>query len=120
MLERIMHLMEQLGITKNKLAIMSGLSRTTVYHALSCEENCRKTQLETMRPIAAALNTTLDYIIKGDIDNINPDPSKCIVSIGRGGTRVEYEIDEADEAVIKAFMVKFRKDNNKDNNNEVD
>lgn len=110
MLERILHLMSQLDINKNQLAKLANLPRTTVYSALSSEENCKKTKLDTMRPIAKALNTTLDYIITGNIDVINDNSDKVVVSIGRGGKRVEYEIDENDVAIVDAFLNKFKKD----------
>ena len=43
MLERILYLMESLNINKNQLAKLANLPRTTIYSALSSEENCRKT-----------------------------------------------------------------------------
>lgn len=110
MLERILYLMESLNINKNQLAKLANLPRTTIYSALSSEENCRKTKLETMRPIAAALKTTLDYLITGNLDNLNIDNENVVVSVARGGNRVEYIIDENDAAIVDAFLNKFKKD----------
>ena len=110
MLERILYLMESLNINKNQLAKLANLPRTTIYSALSSEENCRKTKLETIQPIAAALKTTLDYLITGNLDNLNIDNENMVVSVARGGNRVDYIIDENDAAIVDAFLKKFKKD----------
>ena len=65
-----------------------------------------------MRPIAAALGTTLDYIITGeDGQSIHGDFNpNTIISIGRNGQRTIYEISDEDAAIVDAFLNKFKKD----------
>lgn len=112
MLERILDLMQVQKINKNKLAIMAGLPRTTIYSALSNEENCKKTKLETMRAIANALNTTLDFIMTGkDFQTVVGEfDANTIISIGRNGQRTVYKISDDDAAIVDAFLNKFKKD----------
>lgn len=112
MLERILELMKKQNINKNKLANLSKIPRTTIYSALSNEENCKKTKLETMRPIAEALGTTLDYIISGDEgQTLQEDFSpNTIISIGRNGQRTIYEISDEDAELVDAFLKKLKKD----------
>lgn len=112
MLERILMLMQEKKINKNRLAIMSNLPRTTIYSALLNEDNCKKTKLETMRAIAKALNTTLDFIMTGQdrqtvMESFN---ANTIISIGRNGQRTIYEIDDEDVQIVDAFLNKFKKD----------
>ena len=66
MLERILQLMKEKKINKNELAKLCGFTKSTVYAVLRCEENLWRARIETVDTIAAALNTTIDYLVKGD------------------------------------------------------
>lgn len=112
MLERILELMAAQNINKNKLATLANLPRTTIYSALSNEDNCKKAKLETMRAIAEALNTTLDFIMSGrDFQTISGNfDANTIIAIGRGGKRTVYKISDEDAAIVDAFLNKFKKD----------
>ena len=112
MLERILELMKSQNINKNRLATMANLPRTTVYSALLNEENCKKAKLETMRAIADALKTTLDFIMTGkDTQTVMGSfDANTIISIGRNGQRTIYKINDEDAAIIDAFLNKFKRD----------
>lgn len=113
MLDRVLFLMQQLNINKNQLAKMCDLPRTTIYSALSSEENLQNTKLETLRAIARALQTSLDYIIYGKTDDLNNVPSdKIVVTIGRGGERTTYELNDEDVALLDTFLKRLKKDDN--------
>ena len=113
MLDRVLFLMQQLNINKNQLAKMCDLPRTTIYSALSSEENLQNTKLETQRAIARALQISLDYIIYGKTDDLNNVPSdKIVVTIGRGGERTTYELNDEDVALLDTFLKRLKKDDN--------
>ncbi|MFR1531996.1 MAG: helix-turn-helix domain-containing protein [Christensenellales bacterium] len=113
MLDRVLFLMQQLNINKNQLAKMCDLPRTTIYSALSSEENLQNTKLETLRAIARALQISLDYIIYGKTDDLNNVPSdKIVVTIGRGGERTTYELNDEDVALLDTFLKRLKKDDN--------
>lgn len=104
MLERILFLMKQKKISKNKLAIVCGIPRTTVYSVLSSEENCRRANLETIRPIAEALNTTLDYLITGSKNRLSLADSNSVIIIDKEGKKRVYKLNEEDMTLAQSFL----------------
>ena len=78
-IERLNAVMLDRGMTKTQLAKYCGIPKTTLYNIMASEENAQKAKLETMRPIAAALGITLDYLIYGNAKNIDDirNISKC-------------------------------------------
>lgn len=111
-IDRVLDLMKQQGISKGDLLRLSGLKRSTFYNIFDPKTNADKIKLDTMRPIAAALNTTLDYLITGKTtqsinESFNPN---TIISIGRNGQRTVYEISDDDAQLVDAFLKKLKKD----------
>ena len=91
--DRILNLMEQKGLTKADLfRLVPELKRSTFYNIFDSKTNPKNITLDTIRPIAKALDTTLDYIINGieaspNIDvfnysNIKPIEKKKIPLLG--------------------------------------
>jgi len=64
-IERIKELMKNKNITVNELLQKTSIKRSTFYYILSNEENLKKTNIETLRAIAIALNVSLDFLING-------------------------------------------------------
>ena len=111
-IDRVLALMDKQGISKAELQKMSGLKKSTFYNIFDNKTNPDKIKLETMRPIAEALNTTLDFHITGkDSQTIMGSfDANTIIAIGRGGKRTVYKISDEDAAIVDAFLNKFKKD----------
>lgn len=58
---RLTEKMNNKNLNKMELARISGIKKSTVYNIFNGKHNIK---LETLRPIAKALDTTLDYLIK--------------------------------------------------------
>lgn len=112
LIDRILLLMQQQNLSKADLHRLSGLKKSTFYNVFDEKTNPAKIQLETIRAIADALNTTLDYLMTGrDTQTVMGSfGANTIISIGRNGQRTIYEIDEKDAAIVDAFLNKFKKD----------
>lgn len=102
MLERILKLMEEKGLNKNQLAQRTGLPRTTIYSALASEESCQKAKLETIRPIAKALGTTLDYIISGNEEK--KEAKNRVVIYTEYGAPMGFDLSPQTIEVLKLML----------------
>ncbi len=112
LINRILALMQEQNLSKADLHRLSGLKKSTFYNVFDEKTNPSKIQLDTIRAIADALNTSLDYLMTGkDSQTIMGSiGANTIISIGRGGKRTIYEINDEDAAIVDAFLNKFKKD----------
>ena len=112
LINRILALMQEQNLSKADLHRLSGLKKSTFYNVFDEKTNPSKIQLDTIRAIADALNTSLDYLMTGkDSQTIRGSfGANTIISIGRGGKRTIYEINDEDAAIVDAFLNKFKKD----------
>lgn len=112
LINRILALMQEQNLSKADLHRLSVLKKSTFYNVFDEKTNPSKIQLDTIRAIADALNTSLDYLMTGkDSQTIMGSfGANTIISIGRGGKRTIYEINDEDAAIVDAFLNKFKKD----------
>ena len=112
LINRILALMQEQNLSKADLHRLSGLKKSTFYNVFDEKTNPSKIQLDTIRAIADALNTSLDYLMTGKDSQIimGSFGANTIISIGRGGKRAIYEINDEDAAIVDAFLNKFKKD----------
>ena len=112
LIDRILALMQEQNLSKADLHRLSGLKKSTFYNVFDEKTNPSKIQLDTIRAIADALNTSLDYLMTGkDSQTIMGSfGANTVISIGRGGKRTIYEINDEDAAIVDAFLNKFKKD----------
>lgn len=112
LINRILVLMQEQNLSKADLHRLSGLKKSTFYNVFDEKTNPSKIQLDTIRAIADALNTSLDYLMTGkDSQTIMGSfGANTIISIGRGGKHTIYEINDEDAAIVDAFLNKFKKD----------
>lgn len=112
LINRILALMQEQNLSKADLHRLSGLKKSTFYNVFDEKTNPSKIQLDTIRAIADALNTSLDYLMTGkDSQTIMGSfGANTIISIGRGGKRTIYEINDEVAAIVDAFLNKFKKD----------
>ena len=108
LINRILALMQEQNLSKADLHRLSGLKKSTFYNVFDEKTNPSKIQLGTIRAIADALNTSLDYLMTGkDSQTIMGSfGANTIISIGRGGKRTIYEINDEDAAIVDAFLKK--------------
>lgn len=66
---RLTEKMNNKNLNKMELARISGIKKSTVYNIFNGKYNIK---LETLRPIAKALDTTLDYLITGREQQYQP------------------------------------------------
>lgn len=64
-INRITARMIEIGITKAELQKRSNLKRSTFYNIFDPKTNENKLALETIRAVAIALDTNIDYLING-------------------------------------------------------
>lgn len=106
MLERILNLMKEQGINKNKLAKLASLPATTIYSALSNEENLQKSKLETVKAIAYALSTTLDYIVTGKSEKQLLIPC-TLIAVNDKGEQKQYKVNNDDLDLVLSLLQKL-------------
>lgn len=112
LINRILAVMQERNLSKADLHRLSGLKKSTFYNIFDEKTNPSKIQLDTIRAIADALNTSLDYLMTGKESQTITGSFRAntIISIGRGGKRTVYEINDEDAAIVDAFLNKFKKD----------
>lgn len=112
LINRILTLMQEQNLSKADLHRLSGLKKSTFYNVFDEKTNPSKIQLDTIRAIADALNTSLDYLMTGKESQMvtGSYDINTIISIGRDGKRTIYKIRDEDAAVVDAFLNKFKKD----------
>ncbi len=84
--ERIAELMNKEGLTQKELAIMAGVTESTLSRYLNDE---RQPKAEILANIATALNTTSDYLINGKTDK--PDYAEIYRFVARGAKDMSKE-----------------------------
>lgn len=95
-IDRIVELMNKQGVSKKDLLKLTGLSKSTFYYLFSDTINENKISLETIRPIAKALNTTLDYLIFGE-DEKKPDNKLTGLKLEFALNNVGISFDDLDK-----------------------
>lgn len=110
--EKVKSLCYQKGISITELAINIGLSRgiTTRW------KNGSIPHPSTIKAIAEYFNVSVDCLLESNNTNPNKETSilnqeKTVISIGRGGERKVYEINDEDAALVNAFIEKMAKKN---------
>ncbi len=106
LIDRIVTKMQQLNITKAELQKKSGLKKSTFYNIFDKKTNTEKIKLETIRAIAIALNTTLDFLIYGTPENVSINNDNYIFTVAYNNNTVIYELKPEDAKVITAFLEK--------------
>lgn len=111
LIDRILMLMQKQNLSKADLHRLSGLKKSTFYNLFDEKTNPDKIQLDTIRAIADALNTTLDYLMTGkDTQTVMGSFSAhTIISIGRGGKRTIYNMSDEDAAIVDNLLERLSK-----------
>lgn len=105
-------LRKESGLTQIEFAKIFKISSGTI---AMWETNKRQPDYETLNKIADFFNVSVDYLLGRDHANKNKDfayaSDNTVISIGRGGERVVYEISDEDAAIVNAFIEKMAKKN---------
>lgn len=73
------------------------------------DNGIEKAGVNTINKICRVLNITIEELFGSE--NKVPLSDNTVVSIGRGGERVVYEISDEDAAIVNAFIEKMAKKN---------
>ena len=114
-IDRILNLMNEQNITKADLyrLVEQEVKRSTFYNIFDKKTNPYNLTLDTIRPIAKALNTTIDYIVTG---NETYKSNEMITILDYQGEPLNYELTEDDAKALKYIAEKMSKSNKKDKN----
>lgn len=77
--DRILTLMKEEGYTQKELALMAGVTESTLSRYINNE---RQPKAEILANIATALNTTSEYLINGKSEEIDTDEVYRLVARG--------------------------------------
>lgn len=69
LIDRITQLMIEKNISKADLYRLTGLKKSTLYNIFDKKTNTDKVKLDTIKAIAKALDTTVDYLMFGNVRN---------------------------------------------------
>lgn len=106
---RIKELRKQIGYTQQQLADFLYLDKTSVS---KWETYKNLPNQNILIKLCSLFNVSLDYLLCREVDTDSlPISNHTVVSIGRGGERVVYEINDEDAAIVNAFIEKMAKKN---------
>lgn len=110
--EILINLRMKKNMTQRALALKSNISNATISRIEAGEVT---PDTLTLKKLAVALDIDIKYLLGDDntensIDEIS-NKTNTVVSIGRGGERVVYEISDEDAAIVNAFIEKMAKKN---------
>lgn len=106
----LIKLRKSLKKTQVEMANILNISRAAYG---SYEQGTREPDMEMLQKIANFFNVTIDYLLgrsEFQYNNVNLQDN-TVISIGRGGERVVYEISDEDAAIVNAFIEKMAKKN---------
>lgn len=108
MYDRITELLKEKKINKVRLCEETGIPYSTL--ASMFQRQSTNIDVETIKKIALYLNTTLEYLVSGNVlisQNINHDcPNNTIIAITKSGQH-EYKIQ--DDETMEAILVLIKK-----------
>ena len=88
--DRILTLMKEEGYTQKELALMAGVTESTLSRYINNE---RQPKAEILANIATALNTTSEYLINGKSEEIDTDEVYRLVARGAKYLSQEQKIE---------------------------
>ena len=107
---RILNLLKEKHMTKADVLKKSNLKKSTLYNIFDEKTDVKNINIETMREICSALNTTLDYIINGNEELKYGSPNKqtenTIRLIARGGKVKEFKVSDEQRKAIETLLGK--------------
>ena len=107
---RILNLLKEKHMTKADVLKKSNLKKSTLYNIFDEKTDVKNINIETMKEICSALNTTLDYIINGNEELKYGSPNKqtenTIRLIARGGKVKEFKVSDEQRKAIETLLGK--------------
>lgn len=107
---RILNLLKEKQMTKADILKKSNLKKSTLYNIFDEKTDVKNINIETMKEICSALNTTLDYIIDGNEElkygSSNKQTENTIRLIARGGKVKEFKVSDEQRKAIETLLGK--------------
>lgn len=104
--KKLKDLRKKKGVTQNQLAESLEISNGAIGN---WEINTRQPDHDMLVKIADYFSVSIDYLLGRESDKALSLKANTVISIGRGGEKRIYEIDEEDAEFVDTFLKKVAK-----------
>lgn len=100
-MERIKKIMDEKNLTKADLVRLSGLKKPTIYRIFDESIDGSKIRIETLAPIAKALDVDLDYLLGKEPVNVPPSFMEMTQKIYEATNGARKQVEEISKILEK-------------------